>query len=345
MKVKNRERVLYFDILNIIAIISVVAMHCNGIVHTYSKARAWSTSLIVDCVCYFAVPIFLMISGANLLNYRTKYDTKTFFKKRFTKVLIPGLFWIIVMTLWKLHLGYIEIHSFSGLIDIIINNKEESTYYFIWDILGIYLTIPLFSKIITSEEEDKKLLWYIVIVFFVFNSLLPYILSVMGINYNYSFSLQIGSLSIFVLLGYLLANTNIEKKKRIILYIMAVLGVSFRYFMTYYFSKKYGYIDKSTWGYTQFHSIILASAVFVFFKNLNYDKISGKTRKLLAKISSCSFGIYLIHLIVKHYEIRLLNINIYSWKFRTIGVVTTYAISLIIILALKKIPIIKKVVA
>ena len=250
MKAKDNTRILYFDILNIIAIISVVAMHCNGIVHTYSKARAWSTSLIVDCVCYFAVPIFLMISGANLLNYRTKYDTKTFFKKRFTKVLIPGLFWIIVMTLWKLHLGYIEIHSFSGLIDIIINNKEESTYYFIWDILGIYLTIPLFSKIITSEEEDKKLLWYIVIVFFVFNSLLPYILSVMGINYNYSFSLQIGSLSIFVLLGYLLANTNIEKKKRIILYIMAVLGVSFRYFMTYYFSKKYGYIDKSTWGYT-----------------------------------------------------------------------------------------------
>lgn len=345
MSIKKKERVLYYDILNIIAIISVVAMHCNGIVHTYSKVRAWQTSLIIDCVCYFAVPVFLMISGANLLNYREKYDTMTFFKKRFTKVLIPGLFWIAVMTIWKLYLGQIEIHSFSNLLDIIINNKEEFTYYFIWDILGIYLTIPLFSRLITNKKEDNKLLWYIIIVFFLFNSLLPYLLSTIHVAYNYSFSLQIGSLSIYVILGYLLANTEIDKKKRIALYIFAILGVLFRYFMTYYYSNKYGFIDKSTWGYTQFHTIILSSAVFIFFKYLKYDKVSEKTRKVLAKVSSCSFGIYLIHLIVKHYEIRLFNLNVYSWEFRTIGVVTTYLISLIIILILKKIPIIKKIVA
>lgn len=90
------------DILNIIAIIAVVAMHVNGIVHTYSPSRSWATSLIVDIVCYFAVPVFLMISGANLMNYRKKYDTKTFFKKRFNRVLIPTIVWITIMTIWKI---------------------------------------------------------------------------------------------------------------------------------------------------------------------------------------------------------------------------------------------------
>lgn len=31
---KKIKRTVYFDILNIIAIISVTALHCNGIVHT-----------------------------------------------------------------------------------------------------------------------------------------------------------------------------------------------------------------------------------------------------------------------------------------------------------------------
>lgn len=43
--------------------------------------RAWNTSLIVECLFYFAVPVFVMLSGANLMNYRKKYDTKTFLLK------------------------------------------------------------------------------------------------------------------------------------------------------------------------------------------------------------------------------------------------------------------------
>lgn len=52
------KRIAYLDLLNIIAIISVIAMHCNGIVHGNPNIRAWNTSLIVECICYFAVPMF-----------------------------------------------------------------------------------------------------------------------------------------------------------------------------------------------------------------------------------------------------------------------------------------------
>ena len=38
-----------------------------------------------------------MITGTTLMQYRERYDTKTFFKKRFSKVLVPFLFWAIVM--------------------------------------------------------------------------------------------------------------------------------------------------------------------------------------------------------------------------------------------------------
>ena len=78
----NNKRLIYLDILNILSIFAVVAMHMNGSVHSLPLNKSWAFSLLVDTLCYFAVPIFVMISGATLMNYRQKYDTKTFFKKK-----------------------------------------------------------------------------------------------------------------------------------------------------------------------------------------------------------------------------------------------------------------------
>ena len=66
--------------------------------------------------------------------------------------------------------------------------------------------------------------------------------------------------------------------------------------------------------------------------------------KLISKMSSCSFGIYLIHKIVMTYEIKVLAINTRSWEWRTIGAICTYIICLGIVYVIKKIPILKKIV-
>lgn len=143
------KRIVYLDILNIVAIISVIAMHCNGIVHGNPNIRDWNTSLIIECICYFAVPLFFMISGANLLKYRERYNTKEFYKKRCLKVLIPFIFWATIMFIWKIFIRKsmtIEtVNSPIKLLNAFFSNKEESTYYFMFEILGIYLIIPLLS--------------------------------------------------------------------------------------------------------------------------------------------------------------------------------------------------------
>ena len=107
-----KKRMIYLDVLNILAILAVIMLHHNGIVHTYSNTRAWKTSLIVETIFYWAVPIFLMITGATLMNYREKYDTKTFFKKRIFKVVIPFIFWAVIMLLWKVSIGQLVLIIF-----------------------------------------------------------------------------------------------------------------------------------------------------------------------------------------------------------------------------------------
>ena len=341
-----KKRMIYLDVLNILAILAVIMLHHNGIVHTYSNTRAWKTSLIVETIFYWAVPIFLMITGATLMNYREKYDTKTFFKKRIFKVVIPFIFWAVIMLLWKVSIGQLVINNFSvkEILNIFFNNKEETTYYYVFLIIGIYLTLPLIS--VLSEERYKGVLWYTVISFFVFNSFIPVICSFLGISYNNNLTIQIGSYLFFVILGYLLSNEDFTKKKRIIIYILGILSVLFRYIITYYLSIKSNELVRTFFGYTQFHSILLATAVFIFVKNINWDKLlNDKLKNILFKISSCSFAIYLIHKIIMYYELSVLNLKVNSWQWRTIGAILTYFICLTIVYILKKIPIVKKVVA
>lgn len=339
------KRVVYFDLLNILAIISVIALHHNGIVHSNPNVRAWGTSLIVECICYFAVPIFIMLSGANLLTYREKYDTKTFFKKRFSKILIPFAFWATFMFIWKICTGQLVInYTFKEIINSIFSNREESIYYFIWLILGLYLTIPYLS--LTAKKENKNTIILTIILYFIFNSIFCGVLPLFGINYNFDFSVQLGGYVIYLLLGYIIANFDINKKTRVLIYVLAVIGLIYRFSTTYYLSKSLGYVYNKNWGYLSWHCFLLSSAVFLFIKNMNLAKITKRKKmcNILKEISSCSFGIYFIHLIVKYYEIVLFNISEYSWIFRTFGVLLTYFISLIVVYILKKVPILNKIV-
>ena len=343
---KEKNRILYFDILNILACISVIFLHCNGIVHTYSKIRAWNTSLIVEVICYWAVPVFIMLTGATLMNYRKKYDTKTFFKKRILKVCIPFIFWALFMIAWKNAIGklYVEQWSIQGILNIFFTNKEESIYYFMFIIIGIYLTLPILS--ILAENKYRKVLWYIVIGMFITKSTLPVILNIFNIEYNNYLTILLDGYIIFVVLGYLLSTMELKKKQRALIYILGITSCILRYCVTYFLSTRDQKINKLLFGYTQFHSVFLAVAVFVFIKNVNWNKIINKEKltNTLSKISGCSFGIYLIHKIVMYYEQLIFNINVYSAIWRTIGAVITYLICLVLVMILKKLPILKRVV-
>ena len=107
-EINSKEKfVTYFDVLNIIACLAVLILHHNGIVWQFSKSWSWRISLLVECAFYWAVPIFLMLSGATLMNYREKYSTQTFFRKRFIRTVIPWLCWSLIVLIWKVLTGQI----------------------------------------------------------------------------------------------------------------------------------------------------------------------------------------------------------------------------------------------
>lgn len=80
------ERLVFADVLNIVCALAVVMLHTSLNVYTPEHTSIWSFSVKLQATCVFAVPVFFMIRGMNLLGYREKYSTKVFFLKRACRV-------------------------------------------------------------------------------------------------------------------------------------------------------------------------------------------------------------------------------------------------------------------
>ena len=127
----TKGRNLTFDVINILACIGVVSLHHNGLVHTYKPGPGWVQALVIECLFYCSVPIFMLLSGANLLGYKERYDTKTFLKKRVIRVVVPWLFWSAVFLAWRMLIlkDYtLDPVNWRTVADTILNAKSTSIY-------------------------------------------------------------------------------------------------------------------------------------------------------------------------------------------------------------------------
>ena len=69
----------YIDYLSVISAFAVVMLHLNSCFWDFSYERYWITANFIECVMYFVVPVFLMISGATLMDYSKKYSRYSVF--------------------------------------------------------------------------------------------------------------------------------------------------------------------------------------------------------------------------------------------------------------------------
>ena len=331
-----RERSVTFDVMNILSCIGVIALHHNGLVHTFHEGPGWVQALVIECLFYFSVPVFMMISGANLMGYRERYGTKAFLKKRFVRTVIPWLFWSVVFLFWNIRLGEIKSEGLTAgsAIDMILNSKVMSVYWFFPALFMCYLTIPVLSAV----RKSRKLLWYVTGVLFLYYAVKPLAATFLDIKWNIDAPLGAGLL-IFVVLGYLLTTKPPEKRARIMLCAAGAACVIFRFVYTLILSEKAGVTDTSIKGYSQFHSVFYACAVFVLLSRVPWDRILPEwLKKRLKDISACSLGIYLIHRMVMRYEGALLGLGNGDFLWRSLCVVLTYAVCLGIVAAIRKIP-------
>lgn len=348
----NKKYILYFDLLNIFACFAVVALHVNGAVHTFAKTRNWVSCMFIEALFYFAVPVFFMLTGATLMNYRKRYDTGAFFKKRIFKTLVPFIIWSIIGICWSVFytkgMTISDINTPDKFISAVINCKGMGIYWFFPALFSVYLTIPLFSLVDEDKRIGKKgIFTYLILVYIVLNVLLPFVCRLTGIQWNSALNaVSCGGYVVWFLIGYLLANTDINKKFRMLIYILGLIGFFMYFYLTVQNSFKTGRFDKTYAGYMNIPAIFMGTAVFVLFKYGKWNLIDKheKAVRFVRNLSSSSFGVYLIHYYLKDFSIRHFGIDPRSTLYRIVGTFIIYGLSVIIVRVIQKIPVIRKMV-
>lgn len=307
-------------------------------VHTYSPGRNWALGLAIEVLFYWAVPIFFMLSGATLMRYRDRYDTKTFLIKRFNRTVIPFVFWSVVFYIFLTVFKQGEAFSLRRMVNDILNNQVEQVYWFFFPLFSTYLAMPVLSLL----ADHKNVLWYMAALSFALTSALPFLLSPLGIQWPGSITLPAcGGMLMFVILGFLLSETNVRRNYRYLAYALGAFAICFRFIYTYVSSTNIGTVDRAFFNYQAWPSVLLATAVFLWFKELDTSRYS-KWAKQIAKLSGCSFGVYLIHKpILDNVLIEMLEIPMTSIALRTIGIPILYLSCVSIVYLLKRMPFIK----
>ena len=221
-------------------------------------------------------------------------------------------------------------------------------YWFFPALFSVYLTIPLFSLVDEDKRIGKKgIFTYLILVYIVLNVLLPFVCRLTGIQWNSALNaVSCGGYVVWFLIGYLLANTDINKKFRILIYILGLIGFFMYFYLTVQNSFKTGRFDKTYAGYMNIPAMLMGTAVFVFFKygKWNFIDKHEKAVRFVRNLSSASFGVYLIHYYLKDFSIRHFGIDPRNTLYRIVGTFIIYGLSVIIVRVIQKIPVIRKMV-
>lgn len=183
-KTVERKRIVYFDVLNVLACLCVVGMHCNGAVHAFSDSSVWRQSLLVDVLAYWAVPVFVMLSGATLMNYRRRYSTKVFLKRRFLKTGVPLVIWTVFFYVFYRTQGTIAWTGWRAFLNSVINFSIVPVYWFFPPLFMVYLSLPVLSLLV----QNRKILWYMTVLAFASCSVFPFVCTALGLTYWGSFA-------------------------------------------------------------------------------------------------------------------------------------------------------------
>lgn len=337
------KRLYYIDILNILSCFAVLVLHCSNGVFDYQKTRLWFIYMFLQTVAHFAVPVFIMITGANLLDYRKKYDTKTFFKKRAARTLIPFFFWQLVYFIRPFVLKEAtEPFGIKKLFAAMFNNEANYIFWFFYCIFAIYMCLPLFS--LAADKKNIKTIEYVCVIGFVFLSVVPLINEFAFPVFKELTPPIVKGYLIYVLMGWLIKNKDYTKKARILIYISGIFGAALMFFGTYIVSEKAGKLDDIFMDYPSIACLPMSAAVFTAAKYIKWERLFRVIpEKFIRALSSLSLGIYVTHMLVLYAFDKVAVFAEHPVYCSVFMPFIAYIICAVLSFVIKKIPILKHI--
>lgn len=347
IKEDKKKTINYLSVLSVICAIAVIIEHVKGgDIEDFSTGTLWKKINLIEGIVHFAVPIFFMMTGATLIDYRDRYTTKEFFKKRLKKTVIPFLCWSIISILYaafvRKNLVLSNINP-TQFLNAITRSVYMFPYWYFPALFSIYLSIPVLSAI--DKKIKKEVFVYVLIAGSFFNYIMPFINNVFGLNLYLPIIVNVATGYILhMIIGYLLHTCKFDKKTEILIYILGIIGGFLQIVGTYNLSMREGKFITTFKGYENIPDILYSAAIFLFVKNICSKIKNEKFFLIINKLKKYTFSIYLLHWFCIDFIILIFNPNVQSLIYTFVMPVIVVPLCMLITDILRKIPVIRNIV-
>ncbi len=281
-----------------LVLIRVTAALAVVILHTFHTASAMKllpekslpAANMIRALCFFAVPCFVMVTGALLLSPQRTLTYGKLFKRYILKMAAAiAVFTIFFAAADSMFRGDLTLAaSLAAVPGKIWTDGSWSHMWYLYTLTGLYLLMPMFRKV--AAFSDRKDMLYLLAVGGVFLSVLPLIGHLTGTESGFRIAVT-SVYPLFLFLGYAV-ETEIIKAGRLSSLLLLLAGAAGIAVLALLETKDgTGLIKTVLSDYTFPLTILMSTGVYGFLKSFHV-----KPLKILGAADSCGFGIYLIHL-------------------------------------------------
>lgn len=323
---KEREN---YGLLRVLGSGAVVLLHiCAKVINNYQLSDKSSVflALAISSLTRWVVPLFVMISGAIFLGKSYEWNGGRFFlKKRLARVLPVLFFWNIVY--------FVVFNRGSWVAGVETFLRYSQTYYHLYYLvvaLGLYAVTPFLRR-----RRWWRLVWA--------PALMVSLIYILGYyflwwpKFDWPIAIFVPYLG-YYLLGGLLEKLSLPKRFLVLAVILAVamFGVNSRTLFWY------GAGDRGQFAFDRLWPWVGGQAVIVFLTMKGLGQ--GRFGQLIFRLGEVSLGVYLVHPLITDLVLRqetnFIGISFTFWWIISRWLVA-WVVSVLVVLALKKIPLIR----
>ncbi len=341
------------DLIRTFAIILVIMLHAATEPITIANQMSpegvilWWTTNIYDSLARPAVPLFVMLSGALLLQpAKLEEPLSVFFKKRLNRIGLPFLFWGAAYFAWRVFVNG-ETLTANTILEGILTGPYFH-FWFFYLLVGLYLLTPVLRVLVAYIK--RRTFSFLLILWFLGTAIVPILSLFTDYRLNSNVFILTGWLGYFLMGAYSL-KTRIYSA---VLYAILGLGLAWTTIGTYIIVGTIGE-RHSQFFYDaySFSMIGVSVALFLILSTIPAERVEKRFphgSRLLGLISQNTIPIYLFHIMILEalqkgflgFQISLATMN----PVLEVPLITAVAllICLAIIYPLKKVPIVKRII-
>ena len=305
MNHQGKSRFLSYDVIRIVAVLLVLLVHVSGymvLYHPDTTSAEFFVGNLLNGISRAGVPLFVMLTGALLLNEDRRFDTKKFYKTSFVWMVLLLVGWLVAygafyaIVLQKMnHVA----PSWSVFWNYLL--KLPTSYPHLWYmfmVVGLYLMIPVLRLFV--KRENKNYILGCVLVF-VGVQLAVNTFNVLTRGWAFSFTTIVGKFHLepatgfvgYALAGWYLSTFPPKKRGRLILYVLAIASVALSTYMVQTTLATNSAVRGSFYEPLTLTAFLYGAGVFVLISSLCGEKQTQS--RVVATLSKCAFGAYIIH--------------------------------------------------